>query len=202
MLNVDKKDWIRVSLINRRGWEDQVIMYNSPLQNGSSVISKSDIHLWHPFYSHLYSLSEMLIEAIGAHRINWWTTAVARHICPSLPIKSKHTGARHLLCAEPLFNNLRYCPCSHSIREETERLPRGPTHKPGTRWVSPAFSPHPPWTLATLGSCFLMGAGGPRGAIPHWRSGRAAVRRYPSSKVRSNGCALLEQPWRDTPRPR
>ena len=46
------------------------------------------------------------------------------------------------------------------------------------------------------------GAGGPRGAIPHWRSGRAAVRRYPSSKVRSNGCALLEQPWRDTPRPR
>jgi len=47
-----------------------------------------------------------------------------------------------------------------------------------------------------------MGAGGPRGAIPRWRSGRAAERRYPSSKVRSNGCALLEQPWRDTPRPR
>ena len=46
------------------------------------------------------------------------------------------------------------------------------------------------------------GAGGPRGAIPRWRSGRAAVRRYPSSKVRSIGCALLEQPWRDTPCPR
>ena len=30
----------------------------------------------------------------------------------------------------------------------------------------------------------------------------AAVRRYPSSKVRSSGCALLEQPWRDTPCPR
>jgi len=27
-----------------------------------------------------------------------------------------------------------------------------------------------------------------------FRSGGAAVRRYPSSKVRSNGCALLEQP--------
>ena len=27
-------------------------------------------------------------------------------------------------------------------------------------------------------------------------------RRYPSSKVRSSGCALLEQLWRDTPRPR
>ena len=31
---------------------------------------------------------------------------------------------------------------------------------------------------------------------------RVAVRRYPSSKVRSSGCALLEQPRRDTPRPR
>ena len=46
------------------------------------------------------------------------------------------------------------------------------------------------------------GAGGPRIAIPHWRSGSVAVRRYPSSKVRSNGCALLEQPWRATPHPR
>ena len=38
------------------------------------------------------------------------------------------------------------------------------------------------------------GTGGSRGAIPRCRSGRAAVRRYPSSKVRSSGCALLEQP--------
>ena len=38
--------------------------------------------------------------------------------------------------------------------------------------------------------------GGGREDQPHvqGRSGRAAVRRYPSSKVRSNGCALLEQP--------
>ena len=28
------------------------------------------------------------------------------------------------------------------------------------------------------------GTGGPRGAIPRWRSGRAAVRRYPTPKVR------------------
>ena len=47
-----------------------------------------------------------------------------------------------------------------------------------------------------------VGAGWPRGAIPRWRSGRAAVRRYPSSKVRSSDCTLLEQPWRDNPRPR
>ena len=37
-----------------------------------------------------------------------------------------------------------------------------------------------------------MGAGGPRGATPHSRSGGVAVI-YPSSKVRSSGCALLEQ---------
>ena len=44
----------------------------------------------------------------------------------------------------------------------------------------------------------LAGAGGPREATPHSRSGGAAMRRYSSSKVRSSGCALLEQLWRDT----
>ena len=38
------------------------------------------------------------------------------------------------------------------------------------------------------------GTGGPRGAIPHSRSGMAAVRRYPLPKVRSSSCTLLEQP--------
>ena len=33
-------------------------------------------------------------------------------------------------------------------------------------------------------------------------SGTVAVRRYPLSKARSSCCALLEQPWRDTPHPR
>ena len=41
------------------------------------------------------------------------------------------------------------------------------------------------------GGC--AGAGGPRGAIPRSRLGEAAVRRYPSSKVRSSGCTLMEQ---------
>ena len=50
-------------------------------------------------------------------------------------------------------------------------------------------------------SC-CTGAGRQRGATPCSRSGGEAMRRYPSSKVRSSGCALLEQPWRDTPRPR
>ena len=44
----------------------------------------------------------------------------------------------------------------------------------------------------------LAGAGGPREATPHSRSGGAAMRRYPSSKVRSSSCALLEQLWKDT----
>ena len=51
-------------------------------------------------------------------------------------------------------------------------------------------------------SCGCAVAGGPRGATPCSRSGGAAMRRYPSSKVRSSGCALLEQPWRDTSCPR
>ena len=55
-------------------------------------------------------------------------------------------------------------------------------------------------TPEVRGGC--TGAGGPRGATPRSRSGGAAMRRYPSSKVRGSGCALLEQPWRDTPCPR
>ena len=39
-----------------------------------------------------------------------------------------------------------------------------------------------------------MGAGRPKGATPSSKSGGAAVRRYPSSKVRSSTCTLLEQP--------
>ena len=50
-------------------------------------------------------------------------------------------------------------------------------------------------------SC-CAGAGGMRGATPHSRSGGSVIRGYPSFKVRSSGCALLEQPWRDSPHPR
>ena len=42
----------------------------------------------------------------------------------------------------------------------------------------------------------------PRGATPRQRSGTATERSYPTSKVRSGSCALLQWPWRDTPRPR
>ena len=45
--------------------------------------------------------------------------------------------------------------------------------------------------LQRSSSC-CVGARGPRGATQCSRSGGAAVRRYPSFKVRSNCCALLE----------
>ena len=80
-----------------------------------------------------------------------------------------------------------------------------PGHRPWP-WMRGSSSWPPPLTsdLGTpcLRSSGCASAGGPRGAIPHWRSGRVAVRRYPSSKVRSSGYALLEQLWRDIPRPR
>ena len=56
----------------------------------------------------------------------------------------------------------------------TQEQPRGPTPCPR--------------------SCGCTGAGGPRGATSRSRSGGAGVRRYCLSKVRSSGCALLEQP--------
>ena len=39
----------------------------------------------------------------------------------------------------------------------------------------------------------FAGTGGPRGAITRSRSEGEVVRRYPSSKVRSSGCTLLEE---------
>ena len=65
-------------------------------------------------------------------------------------------------------------------REELPHV-RGQGRRPG------GVTPHP-----RSGGC--TGAGGPRGAILCSRSGGEVVRRYPSSKVRSTGCALLEQP--------
>ena len=67
-------------------------------------------------------------------------------------------------------------------RSGQEELP----HIRNQGWRPRGASPHPR-------SSGCMGAGGPRGAIPRSRSGGAASRRYPSSKVRSSSCALLEQ---------
>ena len=69
----------------------------------------------------------------------------------------------------------------------------GPTW--GQGWWPKGATPRP-----RSGSC--TGAGGLRGTTSHSRSGGVAVRRYPSSKVRSSGCVLLEQQWRNTPCPR
>ena len=54
--------------------------------------------------------------------------------------------------------------------------------------ASPEEQPH------VQGAVAALGAGALRGATPCSRSGGAALRRYPSSKVRSSSCTLLEQP--------
>ena len=56
-------------------------------------------------------------------------------------------------------------------------------YAPGQGQWPGGASPHP-----ASGAC--TGAGGPRGATTRSRTGGAAVRRYPSSKVRSSGCTL------------
>ena len=71
--------------------------------------------------------------------------------------------------------------------------PRGATPRPRSGDAAERSNP-------TSKDLLLGGAGGPRGATPRSRSGGAAVRRYPSSKISSSGCALLDLPWRDTPR--
>ena len=83
---------------------------------------------------------------------------------------------------------------SASLRRHRSSLKELP-HARGQGWQPRGATPCP-----RSGSC--VGTGGPRGATPRSRSGGVTVRRYPSSKVRSSSCALLEQPWRDTPRPR
>ena len=93
------------------------------------------------------------------------------------------------------------------LREDTQRPRSGaapggdtPRPKPKARGGGQEEQPHARGQGQWLGgptpgprSRSCAGAGGPRGDIPCCRSGRTAVRRYPSSKVRSNGCALLEQ---------
>ena len=71
-------------------------------------------------------------------------------------------------------------------RNGREELPHA--LKPEARGVGREDQLH---VQGAVGGC--MGAGGPRRAIPRSRSEGTGVRRYPSSKVRSSGCALLEQ---------
>ena len=77
----------------------------------------------------------------------------------------------------------RSYPTSEARGSSREELP----HARGQGWRPKGASPRP-----RSGGC--ADAGGPRGATPRSSSGGAAVRRYASSKVRSSGCALLEQP--------
>ena len=80
--------------------------------------------------------------------------------------------------------------CTPEVRAAAERSYRTPEVRGGS------------WKEQPRVQGAAAAPGQPRGATLHPKSGEAAVRRYPLSKVRSSGCALLEQPWRDTPHPR
>ena len=58
---------------------------------------------------------------------------------------------------------------------------------------------HLAWVSLTLkpGGCNGSTEAHPRGATPCPRSGAMAERSYPTFKVRSSGCTLLEQQWRE-----
>ena len=89
-------------------------------------------------------------------------------------------------------------PCPRGGGQEELPHVRGQGRQPGGATPNPTFErgqgrrPGGATPSPRSGSC--SGAGGPRGATPRSRSGGAVVRRYPSSKVRSSSCALLEQP--------
>ena len=68
-----------------------------------------------------------------------------------------------------------------AVMDCTEVWPRGATPRPRSGRQPRGATPHP-----RSGGC--MGAGGPIGATPRSRSGGATL-----TKVRSRGCALLEQ---------
>ena len=91
--------------------------------------------------------------------------------------------------------------------DHTEACPWGATPHPrsGVATRAPGFDSTGAATkrsFPTSKELLLWGAGGLRRATPRSRSGGAGGRIYPLSKVRSSGCTLLEQQWRDTPRRR
>ena len=90
----------------------------------------------------------------------------------SYPMSEVRDGSQEELPACPRTGAVAERRLAHA--QGQGRQPRGAT-------------PHPK-------SSVCAGPGGRRGATPLSRSGRAVVRRNLSSKVRSSGCALLEQP--------
>ena len=97
--------------------------------------------------------------------------------------------------------NKRSYPASKVSGGGWKELPHAP--KPEARGIGREDLPHAPTPEARGGGwedqphvLRAMAARAQEGLeeLSHIESGRAVVRRYPSSKVRSNGCALLEQP--------
>ena len=134
----------------------------------------------------------------------------ARPPCPS-PTPRVHSfmciesvmSSSHLILCHPLLLPPPIPPSIRVFSNESTLCMRWPKYWSFSFNISPSKE-HPglisfrmDWLdlLAVQGmSGGCAGTRGPRGAIPRSRSGGAAVRRYPSSKVRSSGYALLEQP--------
>ena len=115
---------------------------------------------------------------------------------------------RHTSAAEKSYPTsevgaaVRRTPCPRSSSQEELPHVRGQGQKPGGATLARGQGQRPAGATPRPRSSACAGAGEPRGATPRSRSGGAAVRRYPLSKVSSSSCALLEQPWRDTLRPK
>ena len=128
--------------------------------------------------------------AFSGESKNGWGTLIFAFNCFCLrTLKCYHFSILWLLgpcatsqaetdCAEAATESARLC----RHRSGREELP----HVQGQGWRKRGATPR-----LRSGGC--AGAGGLRGATPRSRSGGVAVRRFPSSKVRSSGCTLLEQ---------
>ena len=121
------------------------------------------------------------------------------HCCDGLGGRSALADTN---CAEVWLRGATPCPRSGAVSDRSYPM----TEIRGSGWEELSHGRDQGCCLRRATPCprsgGCAGAGGPRGPTPPSRSGGVAVRRHPLWKVRSSGCALLEQWWRDTPRPR
>ena len=156
-------------------WQKKSLLYSTLARFVTAFLPRSK----HPLISWLQSPSAVILELKKIKSVTVF------HYFPTyLPWSESARLHRHRRIWEELPQvwgqgwRLRQA----TPRRRSGQQPRGATPRPRSS------------------SC--TGTGEPRGATPRPRSGGAAVRRNPLFTVRRSGCALLEQPWRDTPGPR
>ena len=107
----------------------------------------------------------------------------------TLQVPMQYCSLQHwTLLLSPVTSTTGYCFCFGSIPSFLLELF---LHwSPVTYWALTGGVPLSVSYHFAFSYCSWAGAEGPRGVIPCSRSGGAALRRYPSSKVRSSGCVL------------